>query len=118
MTARIQWVDDLLREWAEWIQRNGQPPGSSPIARLMKIGTRVDGEISAPSVADSGQMWLVEKAVTQLQEPMRATVREYYLRNLPEAAIGRIVGCSGRMVRERVASAHWLISAWWAEHAK
>lgn len=111
----IDWVDDRLRAWARWAKVTPGVhlgwAGQSPLAMMMKHGTRVDGGVDA-RLDRASEAMEVERWVCQLAEPMRQTVRVYYLHEWSMARVGKRIGCSSRTVKSRLDASHGQFVAW------
>lgn len=113
--SKIERIDALLREWAEFMARGGLRSSMNYPAYSQR-GVRVDCSTGGGGGAvDDSPLWRVDRAVMALDEPTRTTVGTYYLNNWSPPRVGRAVGCTGRTVLARVYKAHRLIDAWLAD---
>lgn len=101
----IQWIDERLRDWASWCLTRGQRPQQSPLASMMKLGTRIQG-VRPNDPTFAADAWAIEKIVAGLPAELCEAVRTYYLHNWSMARCGRKIGCSSRTVKARIDHAH------------
>ena len=107
--ARIDWVEERLERWAEWMSRGGGASGGTlPMFR----GDPVD--IARPLLQfalDETECWKTGEDVNNLPSPLAETLVAYYLRG-SMAAQDRL--CISRAVlSQRIGRAHTLLSAAW-----
>lgn len=107
--ARIDWVDDRLERWAEWLCRSGGTSGGTlPMFR----GDPVD--IARPLLQfalDETECWKTGEDVNNLPAPLPQTLVAYYLSG-SMAAQDRL-DISRAVLSQRIGRAHALLSAAW-----
>lgn len=116
--TKIPRIDNLLREWADYMQRNGVRSSTSYPAYNQR-GVRVDCNSGGFEPPDLAHLWNVDKAIAALKQTYAEgfdAVKVYYLNNWSAARCGHKLGCTGRTVLARVYRAHRLIADWLEEH--
>lgn len=107
--AKIDWVQDRLERWAEWLCRSGGTSGGTlPMFR----GDPVDMARPLLQYAlDETECWKTGEDVNNLPAPLPETVVAYYLSG-SMAAQDRL-SISRAVLSQRIGKAHTLLAAAW-----
>lgn len=107
--AKIDWVQDRLERWAEWLARGGEHRSG-----VLPMFTGMPADISRPLHGlrlDDGECWKTGDDVANLPEPLPLTVSHYYLSG-SMAAQDRL-SISRAVLSQRIDRAHKLLADKW-----
>jgi hypothetical protein len=74
--AKIQYVEQRLLLWAEWVDRGGRSPGGT---LAMFNGAPSDGVPNYNIPLNDEECWQTDKAVADLPSPLRETIQWHYV---------------------------------------
>lgn len=115
--ARIEWIEQRLRNWAEWRMRAGG--GGALGYAAVNLGAADNGgrrgyvEASVPVLEVDAE--LTERAVRALLPELRTAVQAWYLRNGNKEQAAWRAGCAASTMFARIELAHVRLAAWFAE---
>lgn len=109
--ARIEWVEQRLDRWAEWIAR-GKACGRGTLAMFKGIPVDADRPLQGLSL-DEAECFKTDKAIRALPGVLPETVSHYYLSG-SMAAQDRM-RISRAVLSTRITQAHRMLAQAWEE---
>ena len=106
--AKIQYVEQRLLLWAEWVERGGGSPGGM---LAMFSGEPGDGSTNYNIPLNDEECWSTDKAVKGLPEPLSDTVKWHYLYGSNTARLRLVI--TSAVLSQRLDRAHKLLYAQW-----
>ncbi|TAK97056.1 MAG: hypothetical protein EPO09_04935 [Aquabacterium sp.] len=108
--ARIEFVEQRLNLWAEWVHRGRSGLGGGMLA--MFNGEAIDsGPPTARIPLNEEECWNTEASVLKLEQPLQDTVVLYYLSGT--LAVRSKLDISDAVLSKRLDKAHRVLSALW-----
>lgn len=108
--AKIDWVDQRLELWAEWVGRGRCGVGGGMLA--MFNGEFIDsGQPQARIPLNEEECWQTEAGIKQLPDPLQETVAIYYTSG--SSAVQAQMYVSRAVVSQRLDRAHKMLSDMW-----
>lgn len=107
--AKIDWVQERLERWAEWVARGGARCGGTlPMFKGMPVDS---ARPLQGIVLDDTECWKTATSVKALPEPLSTTVSGYYTRG--SLATQEALGISRAVLSQRIDRAHRLLASQW-----
>lgn len=108
--ARIEWVEQRLRDWAQWL-KVGDGSGYPHMSVLHpEWQPPSPGQTPTMKVAPSSSARSTHEAMACWSVSLRNTVLLYYVTDLPIAEQAARLGCAAQTVHARIEHAHRLLA--------
>lgn len=108
--ARIEWIDQRLQRWAEWLKvGNG---AGYPVRCVLDEDWSPPAPGTTPTmkVAPMNDAPQTHRAVLQLSERLQATLVSHYLLRMSAADAAAALSCEPNTVHQRIERAHELLA--------